>query len=42
MNAKVLKEVTPSAGRIITEKAKLIKLEGLNKIISKAALFAVH
>ena len=42
VHAKVLKEVTPSEGQIITEKATLIKLEALNKIISEAALFASH
>ena len=39
----MLREVTPSEIRIITEKVTLIKLEALNKIKSKtAALFAVH
>ena len=38
----MLKEVTPSEGWIITEKATLIKLEALDKIRQKTALFAVH
>ena len=42
VHAKPLKEVTPYEGQIINEKATLIKLEALNKIISEVALFASH
>lgn len=38
IDTKTLMEVSPSEGRIITKKAKLIKLVTLNKILQKNAL----